>query len=53
MAFSQVRASHDQLYGDVFQKFIIALPCLTLATNVAATSLVLSRVQYVAYLVLS
>jgi len=45
MAFSQVRASHDKLYGDAFQKFIIALPCLTLATNVAATSLVLSRVH--------
>jgi len=53
MAFSQARAFHDPYYRTAFQKFIIALPCLTLATNVAATSLVLSRVLYVAYFVLT
>ena len=53
MAFSQARAFHDKDYGTVFQKFIIALPSLTLATNVVATSLVLSRVLYGVYFVLA
>jgi hypothetical protein len=46
MAFAHARAGHDPYYAAAFPKFTIALPSLTLATNVAATSLVLSRVVY-------
>jgi hypothetical protein len=44
LAFAQVRASHDPSYANAFQNSMIALPCLTLATNVAATFLVLFRI---------
>lgn len=43
-AFAQSRALNDPKYATVFDKTMIALPCLTLATNVVATSLVLSRI---------
>jgi cellulose synthase/poly-beta-1,6-N-acetylglucosamine synthase-like glycosyltransferase len=45
-AFAQSRALHEPKYATVFDKTMIALPCLTLATNVVATSLVLSRIMY-------
>ncbi|KAH9962979.1 hypothetical protein BC827DRAFT_185806 [Russula dissimulans] len=44
LAFVQARAGHDPYYAAAFPKYVIALPSLTLATNVAATGLVLSRV---------
>ncbi|KAI0301624.1 hypothetical protein B0F90DRAFT_1817086 [Multifurca ochricompacta] len=44
MAFAQSRASTDPNYLTLFEKSMIVLPCLTLATNVAATTLVLWRV---------
>jgi hypothetical protein len=44
MAFAQVRALQDPGYATAFQKSMIALPSLTLATNLVATSLILSRV---------
>jgi hypothetical protein len=47
LAFVQARAGHDPYYAAAFPKYVIALPSLTLATNVAATGLVLSRVVYV------
>ncbi len=43
-AFAQSRVSHEPIYAAAFHKTMIALACLTLATNVAATSLVLSRI---------
>ncbi|KAF8483283.1 hypothetical protein DFH94DRAFT_689783 [Russula ochroleuca] len=44
MAFAQARASHESNYATAFQNSLIAMPCLTLATNVAATALVLARI---------
>ena len=44
MAFAQTRASHDPNYAMAFHNSTIALPSLTLATNVAATFLVLFRI---------
>jgi len=44
LAFVQARAGHDPHYAAQVPKYEIALPSLTLATNVAATALVLSRV---------
>ncbi|KAF8496499.1 hypothetical protein F5888DRAFT_391838 [Russula emetica] len=43
-AFAQSRAYHEPNFAAAFEKTMIALPSLTLATNVAATSLVLSRI---------
>ena len=43
-AFAHSRAFHEPKYATVFEKTMIALPSLTLATNVMATSLVLSRI---------
>ena len=45
-AFAQSRAYHEPRYATAFEKTMIALPSLTLATNVAATALVLSRILY-------
>ena len=44
MAFAHTRASHDPNYAMAFHNSMIALPSLTLATNVAATFLVLFRI---------
>jgi len=49
MAFAQVRALRDPSYATAFQKSMIALPSLTLATNLVATSLILSRVFALQY----
>jgi len=45
-AFAHARASYEPKYATAFEKTCIALPSLTLATNVVATSLVLSRIMY-------
>lgn len=45
-AFAHSRSSHEPKYATAFEKIMIALPSLTLATNIAATSLVLSRILY-------
>jgi hypothetical protein len=47
MAYAQIRANHDPKYASALRNFIIAQPCLTLATNIAASFLVLSRVLWV------
>ncbi|KAI9509300.1 hypothetical protein F5148DRAFT_1283086 [Russula earlei] len=44
LAYAQVRAGYDPYYAAALQKYMIALPSITLATNVSATLLVLSRV---------
>ncbi len=49
MAVVQSRVLTDPSYLAVFQKFMIALPSLTLATNVTATALILWRVWCVLY----
>lgn len=45
-AFAHSRAFHEPKYATAFEKTMIALPSLTLATNVVATCLVLSRILY-------
>ena len=45
-AFAHSRAFHEPKYATVFDNTMIALPSLTLATNIVATSLVLSRILY-------
>jgi len=44
MAYAQARAEYDPKCAAAFRNFSIALPALTLATNIAASFLVLSRV---------
>ncbi|KAI0280213.1 hypothetical protein BGY98DRAFT_350386 [Russula aff. rugulosa BPL654] len=43
-AFAHSRAFYEPKYATAFEKTMIALPSLTLATNVVATCLVLSRI---------
>jgi hypothetical protein len=45
-AFAQSRAFNEPKYATAFEKTMIALSSLTLATNFVATSLVLSRILY-------
>jgi hypothetical protein len=44
MAFAQRHGPHNPSWVAAFMKFMIAVPCLTLAANVVATTLVLWRI---------